>query len=400
MTGRIGAVPIGPTFAAALVSGLRTHGHRPSGPDGRRWSALADEARTLALGLVEAGVRPGTTIRVRPAAGAAPAALLATEVAVLAAGAALAVDDAVGADRELDGDALRGPGADRLLAEVRAAGADLDRHRPAAHEERLAAVEPADVALLGDGLVATHAQALWALRSVAAWIGPAVPEGPRAVLAPPPSAGPVAAALVGRWWPATAGAALVAVDVGLVGAARAQRPDIVVGDAAAWAALADAVRAGADRTRSGTALLRRGRAVVAGEVVSRAGRAGRGLAERRAGDRIRAAAGLDALALGVCLGPLDVATGRDLAAAGVPVVATWVDPAVPAPVASGPRARPAPSEPWGRPLPGRTVEVGPPAVVHGGDVAPGGVPVAAAKVDDRGRLRLPGSRRGVEVVHR
>jgi hypothetical protein len=199
----------------------------------------------------------------------------------------------------------------------------------------------------------------------------------------------VAAALVGRWWPAVAGAALVLDDAGPVDAARAQRPDIVVGDGADWALLVDAVRAEADRTRSGTALLRRGRAVVAGEVVSRAGRAGRGLAERRAGDRIRAAAGLDALALGVCLGPLDVATGRDLAAAGIPVVATWIDPAVPAPVASGPRARPTPAEPWGRPLPGRSVEVGPPVVVHGGDVAPDGVPAAAVEVDGRGRLRLP-----------
>ena len=95
-------------------------------------------------------------------------------------------------------------------------------------------------------------------------------------------------------------------------------------------------------------------------------------------------------ALGVCLGPLDVATGRDLAAAGVPVVATWIDPTVPAPVASGPRARPTPAEPWGRPLPGRTVEVGPPVVVRGGDVAPDGVTAGArVAVDDRGRLRLP-----------
>ncbi|HEX7133152.1 MAG TPA: hypothetical protein VF228_11280, partial [Iamia sp.] len=382
-----------PTFAAALVSGLRTHGHRPSGPDGRRWSATADDARTLALGLVEAGVRPGTAVRLRLAPGASPAAVLAAEVAVLAAGAALAVDDGVGAELEIDDATLRGLGADRPLADVRAAGAELDRHRPAAHEERLAAIEPGDVALLGDGLIVTHAQAVWALRSVAAWLGPAVPDGPRAVLAPPPAAGPVAAALVGRWWPATAGALLVWTgpgDADREDAIRSLRPDIVIGDGAAWTVLVDAVRAEAARTRAGTALLRRGRALVAGEVATRTERVGRRVAERRVGDRVRSAVGLDALALGVCLGPLDVATGRDLAVAGLPVVATWIDPMVPAPVASGTRTRPTPAEPWGRPLPGRTVEVGPPVVVHGGDVAAAGVPSpAVTEIDGRGRLRLP-----------
>ncbi|HEU5152714.1 MAG TPA: hypothetical protein VFU19_19645 [Iamia sp.] len=375
-----------PTFAAALVSGLRAHGHRPSGPEGRPWSAVADEARTLALGLVEAGVVPGTAIAVRPG-GATPAGVLATEVAVLAAGAALALDGAV-ADVTIDGDTVRGLGDDRPVATLRAAGADLGRRRPAAHEERLAAVEPGDVALVGDGTATTHAQAVWALRSVAAWVGPVVPDGPRAVLAPPAAGATVAGALVGRWWPAAAGAALV-VGADPVEAARAARPDVVVGDAATWDALVDAVRAEAGRSRSGTGLLRRGRAVVAGEAATRVGRAGRGLAARRAGDRLRAAAGLDALAVGICLGPLAVATGRDLAAAGLPVVATWIDPLVPAPVAAGPVARPTPSEPWGRPLPGRTVEVGPPAVVHGGDVAPGGVPTGPVVVDERGRVRLP-----------
>lgn len=378
-----------PTLAAALVSGLRTHGHRPSGPDGRRWSASADDARTLALGLAEAGVGPGTTVRVRLAADASPAAVVAAEVAVLASGAALAVGEGP-ADLELDDTALRGPGADRPVADLRAAGADLDRRRPADHEERLAALDPGAVALVGDGLVATHAQAVWALRSVAAWIGPAVPDGPHTVLAPPPG-GPVAAALVGRWWPASAGAQLVWIGPDAPAeAARAVCPDVVVGDDAVWGELVDGVRAEAARTRAGTSLLRRGRALVAGEVASPVERAGRGLAERRAGERVRRSAGLGALALGVCLGPLAVATGRDLAAAGLPVVGTWIEPGVPAPVASGPRARPTPAEPWGRPLPGRTVEVGPPAVVHGGDVDPAGATATAAtEVDPRGRLRLP-----------
>jgi hypothetical protein len=413
-----------PTFAAALVSGLRAHGHRPSGPDGRRWSAVADEARTLALGLAAVGAGTGRTIRVALGPTAAPATLLAAEVAVLAAGAALAVDDDAGADLRLGadgltpdgpdgGDRLDGDGAGRSLADLRAAGLVAARNEPALHEDRLAALDPASIALRSAGHAVTHAQAVWALRCVAAWVGPAVPDGPRAVLAPPPGAAtaPVPAALVGRWWPAAAGAqlALVTADRSAgpgaaggatsvagggrtdpVGWAREVRPDVVVGDGATWAALADAVRAGAGRTRAGEALLRRGRALVAGEATGRTERAGRNLAERRAGVRVRGAAGLDALAVGVCLGPLDLATGRDLAAAGLPVVATWIDPAVPAPVASGPRARPTPGEPWGRPLPGRSLVVGPPLVVHGGDVAPEGVTVeATTEVDTRDRVRLP-----------
>lgn len=409
-----------PTFAAALVSGLRAHGHRPSGPDGRRWSTVADEARTLALGLAAVGAGSGRTIRVALGPTAAPATLLAAEVAVLAAGAALAVDDDAGADLRLgaDGLAADGPGGDglesggdRSLADLRAAGLAAARDEPALHEERLAALDPASIALRSAGHAVTHAQAVWALRCVAAWVGPAVPDGPRAVLAPPPgvATAPVPAALVGRWWPAAAGAQLAWVTAGdpgdgttsgttdrttsgadPVGWAREVRPDVVVGDGATWTALADAVRAGAGRTRAGEALLRRGRALVAGEATGRAERAGRNLAERRAGVRVRSAAGLDALAVGVCLGPLDLATGRDLAAAGLPVVATWIDPAVPAPVASGPRSRPTPGEPWGRPLPGRSLVVGPPLVVHGGDVAPEGVSVAATtEVDTRDRVRLP-----------
>ncbi|QYG92757.1 hypothetical protein HC251_10175 [Iamia sp. SCSIO 61187] len=376
-----------PTFAAALVSGLRAHGDGPAAPDGRRWSAQADDARTLALGLAEAGIGPGTVVRV--AVGPAPAARVAAETAVLAVGAALATDDAVDRDVELDDAEVRGAGPDRPLAEVRAAGTEVDRRRPDAHEVRLASVAPDEVALRGAGLVVTQAQAVWALRSVAAWVGPAVPDGPRVVVAPPVDATP-AAALVGRWWPATAGAVLAAPATDVAATARRLDPDIIVGDAALWAALADAVRVAAARTRPGTALLRRGRALAAGEASGAVERLGRGLAERRAGERVRVAAGLEGLALGICLGPLDLGTGRDLAAVGLPVVATWVEPGVLAPVASGPRARPTPAEPWARPLPGRTVAVGPPPVVHGGDLgAEGVVAVSAVEVDGRGRVRLP-----------
>lgn len=376
-----------PTFAAALVSGLRAHGDSPAEPDGRRWSALADDARTLALGLAEAGIGPGTLVRV--GADHAPAPRVAAETAVLAVGAALATDDAVAADVELDRDEVRGAGPDRSRADVCAAGTDRDRRRPDAHEERLAAVAPDDVALRGDGLVVTQAQAVWALRSVASWVGPAVPDGPRTVLAPTVATTP-AASLVGRWWPATVGATLAAPSSDVAAAARRLHPDIVVGDAALWAALADAVRAAAARSRVGTALLRRGRVLAAGETSGRVERLGRGLAGRRAATQVRGAAGLDGLALGICLGPLELGTGRDLAAAGVPVVATWVEAGVLAPVASGPRVRPTPAEPWARPLPGRSIAVGPPPVVHGGDLGAEGVVAASGvEVDGRGRVRLP-----------
>lgn len=379
-----------PTFAAALVSGLRAHGHRPSGPDGRHWALAADDARTLALGLVAAGVEPGSAVRVVAEVGDSPDAVLAAELAVLASGAVLVVDDTAEADAELSSAGLTGAGKPRSLGEVSAAGAEVDRGQPSAHEDRLAAIAPDDVAVRGDGVAVTQAQALWALRCVAAWIGP-VADGPRSVLGVPPSRGTLTAALLGRWWPATAGAALAAPrPAGPVHRSVDLRPDVVIGDAEAWDELVDAVRASAAGSRAGTTLLRRGRALIAGEVAGRAERVGRSLAERRAGERLRGAAGLDRLALGICLGPLPVATGRDLAAVGLPVIATWVEPGVPAPVASGPRARPTPAEPWGRPLPGRSIDPGPPAVVHGGDLDPAGhTTTAPVEVDARDRVRLP-----------
>jgi hypothetical protein len=43
---------------------------------------------------------------------------------------------------------------------------------------------------------------------------------------------------------------------------------------------------------------------------------------------------------------------------------------------------------WGRPLPGRDVEVAATTVVHGGDVGPGRVVARQAVVDERGRVAI------------
>lgn len=355
------------TFAALMVGGLRANGDRPATGDGRRWSQVADEARALAVGLAHDGVGPGTRARV-PASGD-PATRLAGEVAVLAVGAVLVVDPDAPADLVVDGTA---------------AGPVEDPDGPAGHEARLAAIDPDAPALVTRAATVTHAQAGWAVRSVASWLAAPLPTGPaRAATVGPAEA--LVDAVVGRWWPASVGATLVAE-----GDRRARRPDLVVGGPAAWAAIADEVRAAAGRTRAGRALLRRGRVLAAGEVDTPVERVARAVAERRRGHDVRAAVGLDALAVGVCTGPLAPVDARDLAALGLPVVAAWTDPTVPAPVAATPVARSAPVSPWGRPLPGRSVEAGPPVVVHGGDLAPAGQPVIGpTTVDPRGRVLLP-----------
>lgn len=359
-----------PTLAALMVGGLRAHGDRPSGPDGRRWSAVADEARGLSIGLVATGVGPGTRVRVEAVTD--PVARVAREVAVLASGAVLVVDPDAPADVTVDVTATataEGPGG------------------PDAPEARLAAIAPEAPALETRAATVSHGEAAWALRSVAAWLAGALPTGPARAGAAGPVA-TVADALVGRWWPASTGAALVpGAD------RRAHRPDLLVGPPATWAEVADEVRRAAGRTRAGRALLGRGRVLAAGEVEgpsARVERAARAVAERRRGADVRAAVGLDALRAGVCTGPLAPVDGRDLAALGLPVVVAWADPTVPAPVAATPVARPAPASGWGRPLPGRSIEVGPPVVVRGGDVGPSGRPVVGGtEVDARGRVRLP-----------
>jgi hypothetical protein len=100
--------------------------------------------------------------------------------------------------------------------------------------------------------------------------------------------------------------------------------------------------------------------------------------------------GVGRLALGLSLGLPDVATGRDLAALGVPVVPVWVDGRVPAPVAAGPVVHPSPSGRWGRPLPGRSIACGGATTAVRGDDLPGGgvdLPLRT-RTDGRDRVEL------------
>ncbi len=385
-----------PSLAAALVAGIRRHGSRPARLGGPSWTTVADDGRTLALGLLARGWGDRRRIRVR-AEGLDLASLVSREVAVLAAGAVLVLDDDAGHDVEISSSEVDGPGARLPLAEVLAAGRRASDEVPDAHETHLAALDPAAVAVASARSEATNVQMDWALRSVVAWLGAPVPQGPVLVVGPriarPGES--VASALVGRWWPALGGAALVdrsaaESDLAVV---RRSRPDVVVLDPDGWRTVADAVRAAGDRSRTARATLRGGRAAAAGESTGTTSRARLAAARRWSRQRSATAAGLDRLAAGVCLGPLGVVDGRDLAAIGLPVAAVWTDPAVPAPVAASSFTR-ADGARWGRPLPGRSVEVGDEVVVHGGDLpASGRVAGGPARIDRRGRVEVGATRR-------
>jgi len=177
---------------------------------------------------------------------------------------------------------------------------------------------------------------------------------------------------------------------GAIATALAGRADLVVADPRSWAALAAGGRDRAVRSRRGRALLRHGRVAAAGEPRTPGERAAARVLDRRTGPAVRDAAGLGRMGLGISLGPLEVADGRDLAALGVPVVPTWVDARVPAPVAAGGVVHPTPAGRWGRPLPGRSISCGgPTTTVAGGDVAGGAVDLPVrTDADDRHRVAL------------
>jgi hypothetical protein len=103
---------------------------------------------------------------------------------------------------------------------------------------------------------------------------------------------------------------------------------------------------------------------------------------------VREGVGLGRVALGISLGLPDLATGRDLAALGVPVVPTWVDGRVPAPVASGPVVHPTAAGRWGRPLPGRSIACGGPTTTVRGDDLPGGAVDLPLRTHADGRDRV------------
>ncbi|MGI8938704.1 MAG: hypothetical protein ACR2JF_10940 [Iamia sp.] len=385
-------MPTPPTLAAALVQALRSQGRRPSttGSDAPTWSEVADRSRRLSIGLAEAGWA-GQPMAVEPSG--RPSVDIERELAVLTAGAILALPGSDPAARIADEGLHPRDQPSLTLAEVVAAGEDCDARDPAGAERRLAALDPSAPACVEGRRTLTHGEVHWGLRAVHRWLTPAFPDGgPAAVVAGGRTGGSaLSAALVGRWWPATLGARLApepssVIEVGDVAA------DLVLLDGPAWAALAGRARERAAHSLGGGALLRRGRLVVSGESRSGIDRAALHGLRWWAGDRVRHGAGLGGLRLGLALEPVDVATRRDLAAVGVALASTWTVEGAAAPLAAGPVAPADPTASWGRPLPGRRIElVGAGAVAFGGDLPEEGLAAPGpGRVDGRGRVALPG----------
>jgi len=393
-----------PAPALALVRAVRAHGDRPAapGPGAPSWRAVADDARHLGLGLRDAGLAPGRRAVVE-GTGLAPHQVLERELAVLSTGAVLALDpgDEVSPVAVVGADELRVEGAagpvtcdvDRLRRRGRA----VDAEAPDRYEALLAALDPADPSVALPGRQATGAEVTWALRAVDRWLAPAFDgEGPGPVLVVDDGPGRGAAAVLGRWWPARAGAPLVDPGTDPAEAARRAGATVVVAGPGHWRAVAAGLRDAGARSRATAALLRRGRVVAAGEPAGPVERAGLAATRRWVGAGLRDVAGVAGLRAGVAWDGLDPVDARDLAAALVPVVPTWCVAGALAPVASAPVARPEPASGWGRPLPGRDVVAdGSRTTIRGGDL-PGGrlTLVARTAVDGRGRVRLPRPPRG------
>ena len=384
-------MPAPTTLAAALVRDLRAQGGRPAGigPDAPTWSAVADRARRLGLGLAAAG---WGAHRVAVTASGDPVRDLERELAVLAVGGAVALPGAEAEATLGDGVLRPGEGPEVAIADLLERGAAADAREPAAAERRLAALDPEAAAVVDRRRPVTHGQVLWALRAVDRWLGPALgPTGPGVVLDGAGPAGPaLPAALVGRWWPAAAGARLTPTPTGPEAVAEAGA-DVVLLAPDAWSELARLLRRRAAGSLGGGLLLHRGRLVVAGESRSRRDRAALHAARWWAGERVRAGAGLAGVRLGLALAPVDPGTTRDLAAAGVRFAPTWCEDGVAAPLAAGPVRTPAPDGTWARPLPGRRLELdGPATTACGGDLPADGLVLSrAGRVDGRGRVALP-----------
>ncbi len=372
------------TLAATLVAAAHRHAGRPA-VAGTTWGDLARRARWATLGLVAAGMGGGSEVVVAIDAGGDR---IVAEMALAAAGAVLVAD---------------GHGIDAAaLAVAEATGAALDADAPDRFEHDLQALDPGAVLLRAGRREVTSGQALWNLRSSARWLLPvqaglADDEAP-VVVSDGRWAEPGAAAL-GWWWPCLVGARVLVPTCGFPAALAEGRPHLVVGGPDAWAEVAGEVRthAAAARPWVGGRHLAAGRALAAGEALGPAERVLVPLIGRTSGRRLRVALGLERCRLAVCLGRPGEASRRDLAAAGVAVLAAWAPPGTAAPVVAGDITE-RPPRSWGRPLPGYTVKVfdGEVHVERGGGGDPPLATGIRGRLDEHGRLHLARS----EVVGR
>lgn len=374
-----------PTLAGLLVRGMRSAAARPADARRTRWTDAADRARDLAVGLIDDDQVAGRTVTIDLDA-LHPVEAVICEVAVWAAGGAVRLSG-VGRGQVLGRRSGRSDRVDcDLDVDALVAAGRVTDASPDDHEERLAALDPDAIAVVGDGVALTHGQLAWALRSVQQWLREVVPDGPSVVAV---SAGrtDVAGVMLTRWWPAVEGARTVPVRPGTLPAVVDEvDPDVVLAGPDEWHAVAARLREVVPSVRFGTAMLRAGRIAAAGEPAPLPVAGWAEASRRWVGPRVRTVANMGSMRAGVCLGVPRAVDSRDLDAVGLAVVPTWLERPLAAPVAAGVTGSGGVGG-WGRPLPGRTVDVGPPATVAGGDVA---APVRVSPTRAAGhRVKLP-----------
>lgn len=266
------------------------------------WHELGVDARHLALGLVDDGLEPGTVVALSGPPGPAR---VAAELAVMAAGAA--TGPASDASRHLD--------VDTALDPLRQRGRKLDDAQPSRFEELVASVSADDVATVAGGHRLTHRTILWSVRSLVRWLDAGDQERLLVrVGGDQPDGEGVAARVVGPYLATVLGAELWFEE----GDAR---PTAVFGGAAHWESLAAQVAAG------GAGALRVRRAVAAGDPLTLV-ESIRSPFARRTMRAARNGLGVGACRAFVCVGPLpSPGARRELAAAGIEVLASWGHPA-------------------------------------------------------------------------
>jgi long-chain acyl-CoA synthetase len=320
------------------------------------WADVATRVRHAALALAAEGIKTGRRIALTEAARDEPSSpsRWETELAVLATGAIVVAEPPKGSRIK------RVDTAESARAERARVGAEIDEGEPDRFERMVETVAPESTAFVfGDTIELTHANVLWAVRSLARVIGPE-PEGrhggERTLAALPRQS--IAGRLTAEWWPAVSGAdvwwPVPSRDV--VAAVAACEPTILVGGQDLWSSMADAAR---DQLllRGGAGLrhLATGRARLAGDPIgvterARAATRGRGIARRLRRElglrRCRAMLAVDTPAL----------LARELAAAGIDVRRAFAHPAA-AGLATALDAGADDHRSVGRPVPGVSVRV-------------------------------------------